>query len=369
MLIAVSILSAVLFILVGLLFVHSPGKPAPFVDEDGNPVENSISEKLWVTIGNVRQGMMIRGKNTSNPVLLFLHGGPGMPTFFLNDDYPTGLEEHFTVCYWEQRGAGISYNGNVSVKEITVELLIADAIEVVHYLRQRFGVEKIYLMGHSWGSLIGIQVTSRAPELFIAYLGVSQISNQRESERVAYHKMIEECTAAGNKDRVTELMQYHIETDEGLIAYFRSSVRDKAMHELGIGTMRSMTSVITGIFVPVMRCRAYTMAEKINLWRGKRYLLMKTTLVNELFATDLPRVVAKLDIPVYFFSGVYDFTVNHELSKRYLDTLQSPVKGFYPFYNSAHCPMHEEPERFTNIVVEEILRETASFSVQEGARN
>ncbi|HEX6891035.1 MAG TPA: alpha/beta hydrolase [Chryseolinea sp.] len=356
----------ILLILVGLLFVYSPGKPAPVVDEHGKVVKNSISEKLWVTIGNVRQGMFIRGSNKNNPVLLFLHGGPGMPTYFLNDGYPTGLEKHFTVCYWEQRGAGLSFNPDVPVKDITVALLIADAIEVTRYLRQRFGVDKIYLMGHSWGSLIGIQVAYAAPELFFSYMGVSQISNQRESEKIAYYKMIEEYTYAGNEHRVAELKQCRAdESDEALFSYFRSQVRDKTMHELGIGTMRSMRSVITGIFHPFMRCKAYTMAEKINVWRAKHSLLMETKLVNELFATDLTKVVTTLEIPVYFLSGQYDYTVNHKLSKQYLDVLKAPRKGFYAFHNSAHCPMHEEPDRFIQIVVGEVLGQPSSSSIQE----
>jgi pimeloyl-ACP methyl ester carboxylesterase len=110
-----------------------------------------------------------------------------------------------------------------------------------------------------------------------------------------------------------------------------------------------MQSVITGVFLPVMRSRAYSMREKINLWRGK---LSPGTMAmwNEILATDLPTLVPKLEIPAYFMSGVFDYTVSGVLAKVYLDDLEAPLKGFYWFDNSAHSPMFEEPERFSRLL-------------------
>ncbi len=127
------------------------------------------------------------------------------------------------------------------------------------------------------------------------------------------------------------------------------------MHKLGIGTMHNMKSVITGIFLPVMQCRAYTLGEKINIWRGKAFLNSSTDLRIQMYATDLTAKVPKLDIPTYFTSGTYDYTVSHTLAESYFEKIQAPIKGFYLFKDSAHSPMFEEPEKFIRIMCEDVL--------------
>jgi pimeloyl-ACP methyl ester carboxylesterase len=351
------------FILVGVLLAWSPGKPEPFLDQNGKALKDSISEKTYVRIGGVEQGMFIKGKDTNNPVLLFLHGGPGMPELFLAEKYPTGLEDYFTVCYWEQRGGGLSYSSDIKAETITAEQLISDAIEVTNYLRERFGQEKIYLMAHSWGSFLGIQAAAKAPELYCAYIGVEQISQMYDSEKLAYTYMMEQYKAAGNADMVKKLKEYHVlESDTAVRSFFTSSLRDNSMHELGIGTMHNMRSLFTGIFLPIMQCRAYTIEDKISVWRAKAFLRNDTGLLDQLFSADLPVAIPRLDIPAYFFSGIYDYTVNYGLSKAYLEQIQSPVKGFYTFNQSAHSPIFEEPEKFTKIMVEDVLNGTTALA-------
>jgi len=127
------------------------------------------------------------------------------------------------------------------------------------------------------------------------------------------------------------------------------------MHELGIGTMHDMDSIIKDIFLPVWTCKAYTLSEKMNIWVSKFTFIKKTKLIDELFATDQTANVQKLEIPVYFFSGAYDLTVNHKLSKSYLEQLEAPVKGFYTFERSAHSPIYEEPEKMQQILQKDVL--------------
>ena len=196
MLIIFSVLLACILILVGVLQLWSPGKPTPFVDENGNPLAGSISEKVFVNINGVEQGMFIKSKDATHPVLLYLHGG--MPDYFLTQKYPTGLEDYFTVVWWEQRGSGISYSANIPPETMTLEQMISDTLEVTNYLRHRFGQEKIYLMGHSGGTFIGIQAAARAPELYYAYIGVAQMSYQLKSEKLAYEYMLQQFKENGN---------------------------------------------------------------------------------------------------------------------------------------------------------------------------
>ena len=129
MLIILSILLTCILIIAGVLFMMSSGKPEPFVDKSGTPVAGSISEKTFVTIGGIQQGMIIQSKNIHNPVLLYLHGG--IPDYYLSKKYPTGLEDYFTVVWWDQRGAGLSYNTNIHQDSITLKLLISDTKEEI----------------------------------------------------------------------------------------------------------------------------------------------------------------------------------------------------------------------------------------------
>jgi pimeloyl-ACP methyl ester carboxylesterase len=336
-----------------LLIIYSPGKTEPYLDESGNQIIGSISEKTFITINGVKQGMFIKSKNDTNPVLLFLHGG--IPEYFLSKKYPTGLEDHFTVVWWEQRGSGLSNNSQISPATITLEQMVADAVDVTNYLRNRFNKNKIYLMAHSGGSYIGIQTALKAPELYYAYIGVSQISYQLKSEQLAHEYMLRHYKLSDNKEMVEKLRNAPVINDTPK-EYLK--LRDKAMHSLGIGTTHDMRSVPKEVFFRSLTCKEYTVKEKLNMWVGKSQAGVHW-LWPEILSTNLVIQVPQLDIPTYFFGGVYDYTVSYTLAKEYLEKLQAPVKGFYTFKNSAHTPIFEEPQRVNEIILKDVLNGTA----------
>jgi pimeloyl-ACP methyl ester carboxylesterase len=351
-LIVVSILLGIIIILFGALLAVSPGKVKPFLDEQSRVLADSISEKIQANINGVPQGMFIIGKNVDNPILLFVHGGTAMPEYFLTQNYPTGMEEYFTICWWDRRNAGLSYSANAPPETWTVEQSIADTLEVTNYLRSRFHKDKIYMMAHSGGSLIGIQAAARAPELFHAYIGVGQMSYQLQSEILSYEYMVKRYKEIGNARMVEQLEAAPPTMSVPLPAAYMK-VRDSAMHDLGVGTTHDMKSVMTGVFLASWLFREYTVGEKLALWRGK--FASDKLLWDKMISTDLTQQVQKLDLPVYFFHGKYDYTVSYPLAKAYLDRLQAPIKGFYTFDHSAHSPMFEEPDRMKEIFQEDVL--------------
>ncbi len=363
MLILISII--LLFVITPLtaLFIISPGKLKPFINQEGQVLDGSISEKIFINIGGVKQGMFLRGKDTNNPVLLFVHGGPSFPEYFLVEKYPVGLEDHFTVCYWEQRGGGISFTPEVTLESMTLGQLASDAVEVTNYLRGRFNKERIYILAHSGGSAFAIQAVESYPQLYHAYIGIAQITRQAESETLCYKYMMNRYLADGNSKMVAELKKYPIlEDDSLLLPFFNSVLRDKAQHDLGIGTMHNMRSIIKDVFLPVWTCRAYTVREKVNIWVSKFSFLKKTGLRREIIQADIPAQVPRLEIPVFFFSGKYDLTVNKDLSKEYLERVEAPVKGFYTFNESAHSPMFEEPQRLKEILIKNVLNKSTTMA-------
>jgi pimeloyl-ACP methyl ester carboxylesterase len=349
--------AAILFVFilapVGALLLLSPGTPKPFLDDQGKPLTGSISEKVFVKINGIEQGMFIQGRNAGNPVLLYLHGG--LPDHFLKDRYPTGLEDIFTVVWWEQRGSGLSFHPDMASESLNPEQLVADTEALTNHLRARFGQDKIYLMGRSGGTFFGIQAAARAPQLYHAYIAVAQISNQLESERLAYHYMLQRYKEEGNLKMARRLEDGPVGDTAPLPdAYLK--VRDVAMHELGVGTTHDMKSVFTDMFLQSLLHREYTLGEKIKLWRGK--LFSGSRLWNTQLSTDLTQKVTRLDIPVYFLHGVYDYTVSYPMAKAYFDLLVAPVKGFYTFRQSAHTPFFEEPEKTREILRADVLTGT-----------
>ena len=353
----IAILIGFFLLTICVLLILSPGKPKQYLDNNGKPLLGTISEKVFITIGGVKQGMFLKSKNINNPILLYVHGGPAFPNYFLIDKYHPGLEDYFTVCYWEQRGGGLSYSSEVTLQSMNFEQLASDAVDVTNYLRKRFGKQKIFMMAHSGGTPIALLAASQNPQLYHAYIAMAQITNQKQSEKIAYKYMLEQYKLVGDHKSMTELMKYPVlASDSNILSFYKSVVRDQSMHKSGIGTMHNMKSVFRDIFLPVWTCRAYTFSEKVNIWKSKFSFLPKTNLYNEMLSTDFTNKVQKLDIPVYFLSGKFDMTVNIDLSKAYLVQLQAPLKGFYTFDNSAHSPLFEEPIRVRQIIEHDILK-------------
>lgn len=349
---------------ISLCFILPPsfGNTKAFRDENGFVLEGSISEKVKVDINNTSLGMFIMGKDTSKPILLLLGGGPGIPEYFLETQCTSGLEDEFIICYLEYRGTSLSYNPDILAESITTEQHIEDAVGVTNYLRERFGQDKIYLMGHSFGTYIGVLTASKHPELYHAYIAMSQITDQEKSEKLAYSYMLEQYQLSNNTKTENEFKNYPITIDDNAYKnYFNSSLRDTAMHELGVGTMRNMKSVITGIFFPSLRCMVYTPSERINIWRGKAFS-KNTPAVADVTRFNAFLEVHALDIPIYFLAGIYDYTCCYSLQKEYYDQIQAPIKGFYTFDNSAHSPLFEEPEKARLILREDVLTQNTNYA-------
>ena len=309
------------------------------------------AEKVFADINGTRQGMFVQSTDPAHPVLLCLHGG--LPEYFLTERYPTGLENDFTVVWWEQRGAGLSYSCGIPAETMTTGQFIADTLSVTEFLRDRFGQQKVYLMAHSGGSFFGLQAAARAPELYCAYIGVAQAVQQLRSETLAYKYMLEQFTRNGDRRMARRLAAAPVSMTGGTPRAYLA-VRDRAMHRLGIGTTHDMTSVASGIVWPSLKSPHYTPREKLNLWRGKLSSGV-SALWQDMLAADLSERVPELALPAYFFHGIYDYTENYQLAKAYVDRLEAPVKGFYTFAESAHSPIFEEPRRAQQIMREDVL--------------
>lgn len=336
--------------LIIILLILSPGNPKQFLDKNGNKLKNSISEKVFLDINGYKHGMFIKGKNLDNPIILFLHGG--MPVYFLTEKYPTHLEDNFTIVWWEQRNCGISYNPKSTQNITTLDQLVDDTFVLTKYLLERFKKKKLYLMGHSGGTFLGVYVVDKAPELYAAYIGIAQMSNQFLSEKIAYEYMLKRYEKMKNQ-KMADYFQSISFNNQNKIPEKYIKMRDAAMHELGVGTMRNMKNIVTDLFLPSLNFSEYTLSEKFYFWYGKSKSGISQNW-KEMIRTNLMEAKVDFKIPVYLFHGIYDYTCSYELAKEYFIKINAPIKGFYTFDQSAHSPLFEEPEKMNNILISDV---------------
>jgi len=169
--------------------------------------ENGIAALETVEIGGVKQTMLIRSEDIKNPILLYLHSGPGTTEMSAFRSYHAELEKYFTVVVWEQRGTGKSYSNLLSPDMMTIDQMVSDAGEVIKYLQNRFDKQKLFIAGHSWGSLLGILTVQKYPQDIYAYVGSGQEVQPAAGEKISYEYTLSRAEELGNTQAVKELKQ------------------------------------------------------------------------------------------------------------------------------------------------------------------
>jgi pimeloyl-ACP methyl ester carboxylesterase len=354
-----AILIIVLVLFLGWLKSVSPGKTEPIRDSKGKVIEGSIAEIQRMEIGGIKQLVIIRGRSTQNPVLLMLHGGPGSPQAHMNLKYNQELENHFIVVNWDQRGAGGSYSKDTPKESITIDKMVEDTRELSQYLINRFQKEKIFILGHSWGSYLGMRTIHKYPELFQAYIGIGQVSDQRKSEELSYQFVLNKAKETSNQKAIKELEEIGY-PENGLYKNKKDGMmaeRNWVMYYGGSAWTKTKKDMFPMFILPLLTFREYTVTDKINYLKG--ISLSQNMLWDPLMNQQLVDVVRKVDVPVYILQGRHDYQTCYDLAKIYFDSLQAPRKEFIEFSNSAHMlPYNLEVEKFHDIMINKILKES-----------
>lgn len=337
------VLVAIIGCVLAIIF-SSKGEIEPFYNEDGEVLEGSVAERVFVDINGRTNGMIIRGRNDDNPVLLFISGGPGVPQYWLNEHYDNKIEDYFTVCWWDYYGEGLSYDPALLSEDITLDQLEQDAIAVTEYLKDRFGKDKIYLMAHSGGSMLGLRLAQNDPDNFYCYFAMGQsVGTCYERCEASYPYLKEYFESTGNQKGLNIIGKYVKEENGEIVTYNKEGVQrdwENALLLAGCATTREMRSDCFGIFFPQMFSKCYTMKEKINFWKGKA-LCQSSSYAETTISMDQEQVA---QIPVYFISGRYDYTCPVNQVEEFYKHLEAPEKEMYIFENSAHSPLWEENE-------------------------
>lgn len=288
-----------------------------------------------VNLGGIEQWILIRGKNPENPIILFLHGGPGFPIMMFHQYFQGPLEDRFTVVQWDQRGAGKSYSEDIPSGSMTLEQILSDTVELIDMLRDRFGKEKVYIAGHSWGSIVGMHLIKSFPEKIAGFVGIGQVVDFQRSVEAAYDFALESAKAQNLSELVEELNGMgRPPFDDAKITAIRKIVERFGGGLYSLISFREIAS----------ECKEYSQQDIMNVANGMDFSgqhLWSTVLETEFLSKD-----TVFDVPIYLLNGRHDYQTPLCLVEEFYNKLAVPKKKLVVFENSAHFPFIEEREKF-----------------------
>jgi proline iminopeptidase len=317
-----------------------------FTDAHGHVIPGSIATMETVTIGDIPQNIWFRGVNTANPALILLHGGPGASEAALFRHYNAALEQHFLMVYWEQRGTGRSYDADIPPDSMTIAQFLRDLDEVVELVRRRFDKDKVGLLGHSWGTVLGTIYAHQHPQNVAAYVGVAQIADMAEGVRLSYEFALSEATKRGHRRAIAALQA---------IAPSLDSVSErltigKWVERFG-GAFHGNLSTGKLIWAALSTDEA-NLIDLVKFGQGNHFSL--TQLEGETSQLNLSDHYRSFDVPIFFLLGRYDWHVPAVLAAQYFEKIEAPCKRLVWFEQSAHNPPFEEPDEFNTVMIADV---------------
>ncbi|PAF53787.1 hypothetical protein BKH42_04445 [Helicobacter sp. 13S00482-2] len=298
---------------------------------------------MYIKINGIEQYIMIKGEDLRNPVLLYLHGGPGL-SGITKEPLMRNLEKLYNVVYWDQRGAGKTYERNHQSKQIldaknkpTIDNMIEDTRQVVAYLKKKFHQDKIAILGHSWGSVLGSEFVLKYPKDVLYYIGVGQVSNAMEDERIVYEHLYDVVKRSGNKEdlkALDKISKYPYLKDENEI------FKDLVM----IRTLQAKYKIINMIIKPT------TKSQETYNRNGPIY----SNIYKYMMGFDLYKT-PNYKIPVYYILGMDDWQVPTVNAIKYFYKINAPKKELFLIPNAGHSTMTDQPRAFYNAL--KVLRE------------
>lgn len=321
---------------------YTPGRDL-VTDLDRIVTPHGVQESFIVTLGGARQYVSVRGADRANPILLYIHGGPASVELPISWSFQRPWEDYFTVVEWDQRGAGKSYALNdpkTLAPTLTPDRYRDDAIELIELLRQRYGKRKIFVLGHSWGSAVGLSVAIKRPDLLYAYIGMGQLIDFQENEKKSYATVLDQARRDGNAQAVKELEGIAPYPGPGDFGVAKTGVERKwSVYYGGLAAGRRDSD----FYIHIGRLSPEYGLDDRKAWDAGSDFTM-ATLFPKLASLSFENVHT-LDVPVFMLLGRHDTTTPSEVAADWLQRLTAPQKTVVWFDNSGHLPMIEEPGR------------------------
>lgn len=316
---------------------------------------NGIDSLEAVPINGINEWIQVRGQDVNNPILLWIHGGPGIAFIPLSADFQDPWEKYFTVVEWDQRGAGKTLGSNdrdLQRRTWNVPQMEADTLTVVNYLRKRFNRQKIFVVGHSWGSVLGLWIAREHPDVLYAYVGTGQVVSFSQNEKAAYDDALQQARSIHNAQAIKEL--------EAIAPYPRPNLSDEAVgvakgweHQL-LGPPPGVPNFTDGshIIKTLVSTPEYSLIDDVDFIRG---MAISRAMLPEVMPIDLTQLGPDFQVPVFFFEGKHDPYCRSSLILDYFQTMHDPQKQLVWFDRSGHFPFFEEPQKFTDSLVHLVL--------------
>jgi pimeloyl-ACP methyl ester carboxylesterase len=323
------------------------------LDTNKRTIPDSIGALEPLKLGGSIQWITIRGHDKKLPVVLYLAGGPGGSDLAWTRKYLSELEKYFIVVTWDQPGSAKSFHA-VDTATLKPDRYLSDAYELTGYLLKRFEQSKIYLLGHSWGSLLGMWLIQRHPEAYHAYAGTGQVVNTVENDVTGYELACRLLEEKGDQRTLARLRK------AGAPPYREGNVNLKyAVYATTL--LKYMNTHARGesgrgrppITLDMLRAPEYNLLDKFNYFRGAFRTF--NHVYPQLEDVDLEQQVPRVDVPVYFALGRWDVNAMSKIAARYFETLDAPYKELVWFEKSGHLPHYEEPARFVQFMTERVL--------------
>lgn len=311
-----------------------------------------VQETFTAELGGTRQVVNVRGADRGNPILLFIHGGPGAVEMPIAWTFQRPWEDFFTVVQWDQRGAGRSFPLNdpkVIAPTLTLDRYRDDAVELVEVLRAKYGQRKVFVLGHSWGSAVGLAVAAKRPDLLHAYVGMGQLIDFRENERVGMAWTLAQARAGGNTEAVREIEGLRPYPDRGTFTIEQADGWRK--WAIGYGALAAYRRDANFYLRAPRLSPEYTAADRKAWVDGATFTV--TTLFPRLANLSL-KGVRRLDVPVIMLLGRHDYATPSTITEQWMARLAAPKKQVIWFEHSAHLPMIEQPGRVLQALVERV---------------
>lgn len=317
----------------------------PFTDHAGRVIPGSIATMETIELGGVRQSVWFRGRDVSAPALIILHGGPGASESALFRYYDAALEDHFLVIYWEQRGAGRSYHSDIPPSSMTIAQLTADLDQLVDTVRSRFGTDRVALVGHSWGTILGTLYAHEHPEKVSLYVGVAQIADFAHGERRSLEWALRQAETR-NDQRALRVLRAMTPAPRSVDEELELG---RWVERFG-GTLRGGLS--TGKLIwAALRTDEAGLMDLVRFGKGNRFSLK--ALRPEYSRVRLTRI-RRFEVPVIFMLGRHDWHVPAVLAADWFVAIDAPNKRLVWFEHSAHNPPFEESDAFVRLMLEHV---------------
>ncbi|MDB5209833.1 MAG: alpha/beta hydrolase fold protein [Sediminibacterium sp.] len=288
-----------------------------------------------IEIGGIKQYITIKGDDNTKPILLFLHGGPGGSVIDQSGRFTRELQKNFIVVQWDQRETNKTLQLNASPVPLTIQLIQNDTHELIEYLLKQFDQKKLYLAGYSWGTVLGFYIADKYPDLLYAYIAISPVVNQYESEQMTLAMLKQQAEETGNETEKQELAQVKIPFENSKQLYY-------ARKWLFAFDGNPIRNADTSSMILYFQRWAHTW---LPVW-------------NESLKQNRVKEISALNCPIYFFVGRKDHQTNFTIAEQYYNSLMAAKKKLYWFEKSAHTIINTEPALLQDIIIKQILPET-----------